>query len=156
MQRDPSLRERSLGKAVPGERELEKLRMDATSSFDRILAALIAVVQVASPLPKMESDHVSFVSRLMAEVFNDDVKSHKKDPGWRTINGFYVYCHDVYPNWASKDTFYKRMNECLLYLLSEGIVERRNARRRHGIGRAEFEYRISPDNAQTKHRTMPA
>jgi hypothetical protein len=130
--------------------ELDELRKETTRSLDRILAALIQAIH-ALPLPvppTTEATHMSFFRQLMAEVYRTDLLSHVplQDAGWGTINRFCRYCREAHPSWASKDTFYSRLKTCLPYLLSERIVHRRPVKRRLGMGRARYEYRINPDH----------
>jgi hypothetical protein len=131
---------------LPG--ELEQLRKETIASFDRMLTALILAVKIPQVVPAQETAHGDFFIRLMTDVFENDERLHVRSEGmgWKTINGFHRHCNTVQPGWASRQTFYDRMNACLQYLLAQGIIEKRPAPKRHGKGRAEYEYRINPDH----------
>ena len=142
MQHNPVLRE-----------DLERLRRDAIVSLDRVLAEIIQAIQLPPVRPAPESSHSSFFARLMFEVFKNDLRLllSSEYAGWGTINRFYSHCKKVYPRWASKQTFYHRMNESLYHLLEHGIVQKRPIKRRLGMGRAEYEYRVNPNHPDIKN-----
>ena len=137
---------------TPSRMELEQLCNEALDSLHRILVALIEAVETRDLVHPSEESHVRFLAQLMFEFFNEDLASHllRKDAGWSTIHRFFSHCKKAHPRWASKDTFYKRMNTCLPYLLSETIIEQRPARKRLGISRARFEFRINADHPYAK------
>jgi len=133
--------------------ELERLRKEAIASFDRMLAALIEAIQLPLASPVSETTHSSFFARLMLEVFKNDLRLplSAEYAGWGTINRFYSHCKKMYPRWASKQTFYHRMNESLYHLLEHGIVQKRPIKRRLGMGRGEYEYRVNPNHPDIKN-----
>jgi len=133
--------------------ELERLRKEAIASFDRMLAALIEAIQLPLAGPASETTYSSFFARLMLEIFQNDIRLplSSEDAGWGTINRFYSHCKKMYPGWASKQTFYHRMNESLYYLLEHGIAQERPIMKRLGMGRAEYEYRVNPNHPDIKN-----
>jgi len=135
--------------------DLELLKKEAIRGLDRYFGALNDSIELRRPFHEDHSAKngtANFLKELMIQVLKVDIESGKplSEAGWRTTHGFYRQCDVAHPGWASKDTFYNRMNSCLPYLLSEKIVDRRPVKPRHGVGRAEYEHRINPGHPSVR------
>jgi hypothetical protein len=128
--------------------ELKELKQRALRELDHFFSALIDSREVLHIIPEASTSTIDFLMNLMVEFFNSDCRlgMPPEGAGWGTINRFYRHCEDEHPHWASRQTFYNKMHRCLDYLLAQDMVFRRAPKKRRGISKADFEYRINPAN----------
>ena len=135
--------------------QLNQLKSDAIVSLDRFLTAVVELLirpPLATVAQPAQKEALDFLKGLMIQVLGKDLHLQvpTQDAGWRTIHRFYEYCNRSYPRWASKQTFYHRMNASLTYLLMCNVAEKRPINRHLRKGRAKYEFRVNPNHPDIK------